>query len=135
MILALLVLIAALPLIPVGPFGTLLILIFGFFFASVSARMTGIVGSSNNPASGMTVATLLVVTILLKVTGHSGAAGMFSAPTIGVIVCIVVALSGDMAQDLKTGYILGATPQKQQIGEFIGGTTAVIAIGFIFQSH
>lgn len=135
MILALLVLIAALPLIPVGPFGTLLILIFGFFFASVSARMTGIVGSSNNPASGMTVATLLVVTILLKVTGHSGAAGMVSALTIGAIVCIVVALSGDMVQDLKTGYILGATPQKQQVGEFIGGTTAVIAIGFIFQSH
>ncbi|MDO4506882.1 MAG: oligopeptide transporter, OPT family [Spirochaetales bacterium] len=131
MILVLLVLIAALPIIPVGPFGTLLILIFGFFFASVSARMTGIVGSSNNPASGMTIATLLVVTILLKVTGHVGAAGMVSALTIGAVICIVVALAGDMAQDLKTGYILGATPQKQQVGEFIGGVTAAIAIGFI----
>lgn len=66
---------------------------------------------------------------------NAGAAEMVSALAIGAIVCIVVALSGDMVQDLKTGYILGATPQKQQVGEFIGGTTAVIAIGFIFQSH
>ena len=78
------------------------------------------VGSSNNPVSGMAIATLLFATIILKITGDVGAHGMQSAIAIGSIICIVAAIAGDTSQDLKTGYLLGATPKKQQIGELIG---------------
>ena len=91
--------------------------------------MVGLVGSSNNPVSGMTIATVLVATILLKATGLVGTRGMISAIAIASIVCIVTAIAGDTSQDLKTGYILGATPYKQQIGEFIGVVASALAIG------
>lgn len=118
-----------LPAIQAGFISSVLIVVFGFFFATVSAKMVGLVGSSNNPASGMAIATLLLSTFLLKITGDTGAHGMVSALTIGAIVCIVAALSADMSQDLKTGFLLGATPKKQQAGELIGVIVSALSIG------
>lgn len=118
-----------LPPIPVTLIGAAFIVIFGFFFAAVSSRMVGIVGSSNNPVSGMAIATLLFATMCLKVTGDTGVHGMQGAIAIGSIICIVACMAGDTSQDLKTGYILGATPKKQQIGELIGTVIAALTIG------
>ena len=117
------------PAIPVNLIGAIIIVVFGFFFATVSSRMVGLVGSSNNPVSGMAIATLLIATLILKFTGAEGAAGMSAAIAIGSIICIVAAISGDTSQDLKTGYILGSTPKKQQIGEVIGVSVSALAIG------
>ncbi len=117
------------PAIPVSFIGAMIVVIFGFFFATVSSRMVGLVGSSNNPVSGMAIATLLIATLILKLTGEAGAAGMQAAIAIGSIICIVAAISGDTSQDLKTGYLLGATPRKQQIGEMIGVVASALAIG------
>ncbi len=117
------------PAIPVTLIGAVIVVVFGFFFATVSSRMVGLVGSSNNPVSGMAIATLLIATLILKLTGASGAVGMASAIAIGSIICIVSAIAGDTSQDLKTGYLLGATPKKQQIGEIIGVIAAAFAIG------
>ncbi|MBQ7384310.1 MAG: oligopeptide transporter, OPT family [Clostridia bacterium] len=117
------------PAVPVSFLGAIIVVVFGFFFATVSSRMVGLVGSSNNPVSGMAIATLLIATLILKFTGSTGAAGMKAAIAIGSIICIVAAISGDTSQDLKTGYILGATPKKQQIGEIIGVCAAALAIG------
>ncbi len=117
------------PTIKVNLIGALIIVVFGFFFATVSSRMVGLVGSSNNPVSGMAIATLLITTLVLVVTGQNDATGMVSAISIGAIICIVCAIAGDTSQDLKTGYILGATPKKQQIGEVIGVCAASLAIG------
>ena len=125
----LIVLTGVLPQIPVGIGGAVLIAVFGFFFAAVSSRMVGIVGSSNNPVSGMAIATLLFSTIILKATGADGAAGMKAAIAIGTVICIVAAIAGDTSQDLKTGYLVGATPIKQQYGEIIGTVVSAIAIG------
>ncbi len=117
------------PAIPVSFIGAMLVVVFGFFFATVSSRMVGLVGSSNNPVSGMAIATLLISTLILKFTGAEGIGGMTAAIAIGSIICIVAAISGDTSQDLKTGYILGSTPKKQQIGEIIGVVAAALAIG------
>ena len=117
------------PAIPVSFIGTVIVVLFGFFFATVSSRMVGLVGSSNNPVSGMAIATLLVATLILKLTGSSGVAGMQAAIAIGSIICIIAAISGDTSQDLKTGYLLGATPKKQQYGEIIGVVASALAIG------
>ncbi len=117
------------PAIPVSLLGAVIIVIFGFFFATVSSRMVGLVGSSNNPVSGMAIATLLISTLILKVTGATGIAGMASAIAIGSVICIVSAIAGDTSQDLKTGYILGSTPRKQQIGEIVGVVSSALAIG------
>ncbi len=116
------------PAIPVSLIGAVIIVVFGFFFATVSSRMVGLVGSSNNPVSGMAIATLLITTLILKALGTDGAQGMQSAISIGSIICIVSAIAGDTSQDLKTGYLLGATPKKQQIGEMIGVVSAAFAI-------
>lgn len=120
-----------LPSIPVNFVGGLLIVVFGFFFATVSSRMVGIVGSSNNPISGMIIATLLISTGILKASGITGYQGMASAICIGTIVSIVSAMAGDTSQDLKTGYIIGATPVKQQIGEILGAVISALAIAGI----
>lgn len=117
------------PAIPVSLVGAIIVVIFGFFFATVSSRMVGLVGSSNNPVSGMAIATLLIATLILKLTGDAGIHGMQSAIAIGSIICIVAAIAGDTSQDLKTGYLLGATPKKQQIGEIIGVVASAFAIG------
>lgn len=131
MMAVLIVLLAVIPVIPVDFTGAVLIVIFGFFFATVSSRMVGLVGSSNNPVSGMAIATLLATTLILKATGHSGISGMTAAIAIGSVICIVAAMAGDMSQDLKTGYILGATPRKQQYAELIGSIVAALTIGFV----
>lgn len=128
-VLVITILIWIVPAIPVTFIGAMLIVVFGFFFATVSSRMVGLVGSSNNPVSGMAIATLLIATIVLKTTGYTGIAGMTGAIAIGSIICIIAAIAGDTSQDLKTGYILGATPKKQQIGEIIGVVAAAAAIG------
>lgn len=120
-----------LPVVEVNLLGAILIAVFGFFFVTVSARMVGIVGSSNNPVSGMTIATLLVTTIILKTTGNSGTAGMIVAITIGSVICVAACIAGDVSQDLKTGYIVGATPWKQQVGEIVGVLASGIVIGYI----
>lgn len=117
------------PVVPVSLLGAIIIVVFGFFFATVSSRMVGIVGSSNNPVSGMAIATLLIATLLLKLTGDDGINGMHAAIAIGSIICIVAAISGDTSQDLKTGYLLGATPKKQQYAEIIGVVASALAIG------
>lgn len=117
------------PVIPVNLPGALIIVVFGFLFATVSSRMVGLVGSSNNPVSGMTIAALLVVSLLLKVTGNTGSESMIAAIAIGTVVCIVAAMAGDTSQDLKTGFLVGATPRKQQIGELIGAVISAAAIG------
>ena len=123
------VLIWLVPAIPVSFLGAVIVVIFGFFFATVSSRMVGLVGSSNNPVSGMAIATLLIATVILKMTGDTGVHGMQGAIAIGSIICIVAAIAGDTSQDLKTGYLLGSTPKKQQIGEVIGVVAAALAIG------
>ncbi len=123
------VLVWLVPAIPVTFLGAVIVVVFGFFFATVSSRMVGLVGSSNNPVSGMAIATLLIATLILKLTGSTGIVGMTSAIAIGSIICIVSAFAGDTSQDLKTGYLLGATPKKQQIGEIIGVIAAALAIG------
>ena len=128
-ILVLTLLVWLVPAIPVSLVGAIIVVIFGFFFATVSSRMVGLVGSSNNPVSGMAIATLLIATLVLKLTGDAGAHGMQGAIAIGSIICIVAAISGDTSQDLKTGYLLGSTPKKQQIGEIIGVVAAAFAIG------
>lgn len=117
------------PNIPVNLLGAVIIAVFGFFFATVSSRLVGLVGSSNNPVSGMTIATLLIATLLLKLTGNTGMPGMLGAIAIGSVICIVTAIAGDTSQDLKTGYILGATPARQQKGEFIGVIASSLTIG------
>ena len=117
------------PAIPVSLLGAFIVVIFGFFFATVSSRMVGLVGSSNNPVSGMAIATLLIATLILKFTGADGVAGYASAIAIGSIICIVSAIAGDTSQDLKTGFLLGATPKKQQYGEIIGVVASALAIG------
>ena len=128
-ILILTLLVWLVPAIPVSLVGAIIVVIFGFFFATVSSRMVGIVGSSNNPVSGMAIATLLIATLILKICGEIGASGMQAAIAIGSIICIVAAISGDTSQDLKTGYLLGATPKKQQYGELIGVIASALAIG------
>lgn len=128
-VIAMIILLWLLPFIPVTLVGAILIIVFGFFFATVSSRMVGLVGSSNNPVSGMAIATLLIATALLKITGDVGAHGMQGAIAIGSIICIVACMAGDTSQDLKTGYILGATPKKQQIGEILGTVVSGLAIG------
>ena len=119
------------PAIPVSFLGALIVLIFGFFFATVSSRMVGLIGSSNNPVSGMSIATLLIATIILKATGSTGAEGMVGAIAIGSVICIIAAIAGDTSQDLKTGFLLGSTPRKQQYGELIGVCVSAVAIGAI----
>ncbi len=117
------------PQVPVSFLGAVIVVVFGFFFATVSSRMVGLVGSSNNPVSGMAIATLLFSTLILKGTGSTGASGMQAAIAIGSIICIIAAISGDTSQDLKTGYLLGATPKKQQIAEILGVVASAFAIG------
>lgn len=121
--------IALFPDIPVSFLGAFLVAVFGFFFSAVSSRMVGLVGGSNNPVSGMAIATLLFATMVLKSAGDTGAHGMTGAISIGSIICIIAAMSGDTSQDLKTGYILGATPWRQQLAELIGAAVSAFTIG------
>ena len=129
--LAVIISIWLIPTIPVNLLGAVLIAVFGFFFATVSSRLVGLVGSSNNPVSGMAIATLLISTLALKASGLVGQEGMLGSIAIGSIICIIAAIAGDASQDLKTGYIVGATPRKQQMGEIVGVLISAITIGAV----
>jgi putative OPT family oligopeptide transporter len=119
------------PLIPVNLTGGVLIMLFSFFFVTVSSRIVGLVGSSSNPISGMTIATLLVTSILFKWLGYVDEKGMVMALIVGAVVCIASAIAGDSSQDLKTGYMVGATPWKQQAMEFLGVFVTALIIGYV----
>ncbi|KRQ87461.1 OPT oligopeptide transporter protein [Caloramator mitchellensis] len=119
------------PVIKTGPIGALLAVFFSFFFAVVSARIVGLVGASNNPVSGMTIATLLFVTTVLRVTGYAGDAGMITALVAGAIVCVAIAVAGGAAQSLKTTYIIGGTPKYVEIGMYIGLAIASVFVGMV----
>lgn len=133
--LALVVVLAAVPQLGLGltTFGLLgagLILVFGFLFVTVSSRLTGEVGSSSNPISGMTIATLLLVCLVFLVLGKTGPEAMLTALTIAAVVCIASSNGGTTSQDLKTGYLVGATPSKQQWAILIGSVVSALVIGF-----
>ncbi len=117
--------------IPVGIVGALIIAVFGFFFATVSARLVGLVGSSSNPVSGMTIATLIITASIFKGIGFTGVPGMVGALVVGTIIAIIAALAGDTSQDLKTGFLVGATPKRQQLGEVIGVVASALVIGVV----
>lgn len=106
-----------------------LVLVFGFFFATVSSRITGLIGTSSNPISGMTIATLILTCLLFVGLGWTGDIYSPIALCVGAIVCIAAANAGATSQDLKTGYIVGATPLYQQIGLVIGVLTSAVVIG------
>lgn len=129
--LAVIIIMAFTPIIPVGIEGAIIIAVFGFFFATVSSRIVGLIGSSNNPVSGMTIATLLITAMIFKASGVTGQEGMLATLSVGAVICIVAAMAGDTSQDLKTGFLVGATPRKQQIGEMIGAVFAALTIGFV----
>jgi putative OPT family oligopeptide transporter len=120
-----------LPAIPVNAMGALLIVVFSFFFVTVSSRIVGLVGSSSNPASGMTIATLLATSLIFLGMGWTGKAGMIGAISVGAVVCIAICIASDTSQDLKTGFLVGATPRRQQIGEIIGVLSSALAIGWV----
>jgi putative OPT family oligopeptide transporter len=108
---------------------SVLIVVFGFFFVTVSSRIVGIIGSSSNPISGMTIATLMATCLVFVSIGWGGDAYQAVALCVGAIVCIASANAGATSQDLKTGYIVGATPIWQQLGLIIGVLVSVVAIG------
>lgn len=129
LVLALVLVIWLVPAVPVNLIGAILIAVFGFLFATVSSRLVGLVGSSNNPVSGMAIATLLVSAVVLKATSGTGHESMMGVISIGGVICVIAAIAGDTSQDLKTGFIVGATPKNQQIGELIGVVASALAIG------
>jgi putative OPT family oligopeptide transporter len=127
--LALVLTMVFIPSLHVGPLSAVLIVLFGFFFVTVSARITGEIGSSSNPISGMTVATLLMTCLIFVVLGWTGIDYRVMALSIGAIVCIAASNGGVTSQDLKTGFLVGATPRNQQISLMVGVITSAIFIG------
>lgn len=132
--LALIVLMAVLPQVPGDSIGSklllgLLVVIFGAFFVTVSSRIVGLIGSSNNPISGMTIATLMGTCLIFIAVGWTGKVFEPMALVVGGMICIAAANAGATSQDLKTGYIVGATPRYQQIALFVGAVVSSIAIG------
>jgi len=131
--LAILIILAILPGFPHGPFpGSLLmsalIVLFGFFFVTVSSRIVGIIGSSSNPISGMTIATLMATCVIFVLVGWRGDIYQAVALSVGAIVCIAAANAGATSQDLKTGFLVGATPKSQQYGLIIGVLVSALFI-------
>ena len=132
--LALVLLMAVLPQVPGTNIGSklllgLLVVIFGAFFVTVSSRIVGLIGSSNNPISGMTIATLMGTCLIFIAVGWTGKVYEPMALVVGGMICIAAANAGATSQDLKTGYIVGATPKYQQIALFVGAVVSSIAIG------
>ena len=107
-----------------GIAGAVMIVLFGFLFVTVSARLTGEIGSSSNPISGMTVATLLLTCLVFLALGETGPAATFTALMVAAVVCIAASNGGTTAQDLKTGYLVGATPRSQQLAIVVGALTS-----------
>ena len=110
---------------------TLLAVTFSFFFVVVSGRIVGLVGTTSQPVSGMTITALLGTTFCLAMLGERGPAGITACITVGALVAISIALAGDLAQDLKTGALLGATPYRLQIGQMIGVVAAALRAGSV----
>jgi putative OPT family oligopeptide transporter len=108
----------------------ILVVLFGAFFVTVSSRIVGLIGSSNNPISGMTIATIMGTCLVFIAVGWTGKVFEPMALVVGGMICIAAANAGATSQDLKTGYILGATPRAQQIALFIGAIVSSVAIGF-----
>jgi len=130
--LGIVVLIAAIlasPSLHMNLLGALLIVVFGFLFVTVSSRLTGEIGSSSNPISGMTVATLLLTCLIFLIVGWTGGTAYVTALSVGGIVCIAASNGGSTSQDLKTGFILGATPRFQQIAILIGAAASALLLG------
>ncbi len=121
----------AVPQIPVNFVGAILIVVFSFFFVTVSSSIVGLIGSSSNPASGMTIATLLATSLIFLGFGWTGPAGIVGAISVGAVVCIAICIAGDTSQDLKTGFLVGATPRRQQYGEIIGVLSSALVIGWV----
>lgn len=120
-----------LPGMPMNLLSVVVVTIIGFFFVTVSSQIVGYVGSSVNPASGMIITTLLLITLLFVSLGWTESVYMLAAMTAGSVVGMAVCVAGDTSQDLKTGYLLGATPRYQQIGEIIGVVAAALVMGFV----
>ncbi|MGB3366112.1 MAG: oligopeptide transporter, OPT family [Acidaminobacteraceae bacterium] len=123
------ILLVLIPVFKIGLVGAVFITVIGFFFATVSSRIVGYVGSSSNPISGMTLASLMLAAFVYKFMGYVGTRGILAVFTVSSIICIIISMSGDTSQDLKTGYLVGATPYKQQIGEIIGVITMSLVLG------
>lgn len=117
------------PSLHMNPLGALLIVVFGFLFVTVSSRLTGEIGSSSNPISGMTVATLLLTCLIFLMVGWTGASWYVTALSVGGIVCIAASNGGTTSQDLKTGYLVGATPRLQQVAILIGSLLSALVLG------
>ncbi len=109
----------------------ILMVVFAFFFVTVSSRIVGLIGSSSNPVSGMTIATLLLTSLIFVGLGWTGREYQAVALSVGAVVCIAAALAGDTSQDLKTGFLVGATPKHQQLGELVGVLTSALVVGWI----
>jgi putative OPT family oligopeptide transporter len=108
----------------------LLVIVFGFFFATVSSRITGEIGSSSNPISGMTIATILITSLIFLLLGKGGADSRVLALSVGAIVCIAASNAGTTSQDLKTGFLVGGTPSRMQWGLMVGATTSALLIAY-----
>jgi uncharacterized oligopeptide transporter (OPT) family protein len=132
--LALVAAMVLLPQIGINFAGALLALFFAFLFVTVSSRITGQIGSSANPISGMTVATVLLTALIFLAVGWTGVEHRVLALSIGGVVCVAAAVAGATSQDLKTGHLVGATPRAQQIGLLAGVTTSALLIGFTIQA-
>lgn len=118
------------PGVPVNLLAAFLIVLFAFLFVTVSSRIVGLVGSTSNPISGMTIATLLLTALVFVALGLADAPGArVTVLVVGAVVCIAAAVAGDTSQDLKAGFLLGATPWKQQVGELIGVLTSAAVMG------
>lgn len=113
-----------------GPLAGLAVVVFSFFFVTVSSRIVGLIGSSSNPISGMTIATVLLCSLVFGAAFEPGVAKV-AVLTIGALVCMAAAIAGDTSQDLKTGFLLGATPRNQQIGEIMGVAAAALAMSTV----
>ncbi|MEQ1878590.1 MAG: oligopeptide transporter, OPT family, partial [Bdellovibrionia bacterium] len=118
------------PPLHVNLIGAILIVLFGFLFVTVSSRLTGAIGSSSNPISGMTVATLLLTCLIFVILGWVGAEYRVTALSIAAIVCVAASNGGTTSQDLKTGFLVGATPKSQQIALLVGALTSAVVIGY-----
>jgi putative OPT family oligopeptide transporter len=127
--LALIAAILLAPTLHMNILGAILIVVFGFLFVTVSSRLTGEIGSSSNPISGMTVATLLLTCLIFVIVGWTGGTYYVTALSVGGIVCIAASNGGSTSQDLKTGYLLGATPKYQQIAILIGAAASALVLG------
>lgn len=122
--------IALAPVLQIHPVSAVLIIVFGFFFVTVSSRITGEIGSSSNPISGMTVATLLITCLLFLAIGWTGVSYQAMALSTAAMVCVAASVGGTCSQDLKTGFLVGATPKFQQIAISVGVITSALAIGW-----